>query len=80
MAYSFNFYFRSPANSWCNLSPSSIAIQWDTILTVFGLNLQDAMMQIPEEFEGYSIVKVDYPIGFEMPTLTPRCSSIMRAV
>jgi hypothetical protein len=80
VAYSFNFYFRSPANSWCNISPSSIAMQWDTILTVFGMNLQDAMMQIPEDFEGWSIVKVDYPIGFEIPPLPVNNSSVLKIV
>lgn len=62
--YSFNVYFKNPMNQWYVNGSSSVAMQWDTIVTIYGSNLEDAIKNLPEEYEDYNIVKVEYPIGY----------------
>lgn len=62
--YSFNVYFKNPMNQWCVNGSSYLAMQLDTIVTIYGSNLEDAIKNLPEEYEDYNIVKVEYPIGY----------------
>lgn len=73
--YSFNIYLKNPENKWSTSGTGTVAIQWDTMVTVYGSNLDDAMKNIPEECEKYSIVRVDYPTGYpNFPIFPPSVS------
>lgn len=52
-------------NHWMKYGHDTSAIPgWDCALTTMGASLEDAMEKIPEEFKGWRIVQVDYPIGY----------------
>lgn len=65
LLYSFSIYLQNSMNQWCHYDTSSMSIQWDTILTLFGSDLEDAMKNVPDEYQGWRIVNVDYPIGYQ---------------
>lgn len=70
--YSFNIYFKNHTNGWSINNSSSASIYWDTIVTVYGLNFEDAVDNLPEEYKDCNIVKVDYPIGYTNFNTSPQ--------
>ena len=73
--YGFNFYMKNPNNNWGFNGITTAALQWDTMITLYGHSLENAMLQMPEEYEGYRIVKVDYPTGYPSFPLFPPSTS-----
>ncbi|MEK6829542.1 MAG: hypothetical protein AABY15_05470 [Nanoarchaeota archaeon] len=71
--YCFNVYLKDPSNVWntCYPGTSSSAIEWDTMITLFGSNADDALKSMPEEYEGWAINKIDYPLGYPHFPLFP---------
>jgi len=73
--YSFNIYFKNQIGGWSINGSSSTAMHWDTIITVYGSSLEDAIKNLPEEYGDCNIVKVDYPIGYPNFPLFPPSTS-----
>lgn len=63
--YVYTVYLRDPANMWPNgqQGTTSIAMLWDTALTVTAKNSSDAILKLPEEYKNWGVVKIDGPFN-----------------
>lgn len=70
--YSFNVWLAKPITLlYVHGNGTSASIQFDTIITLFGEDLDDALKRMPDEYINYKIVKVEYPIGWPHFPLFP---------
>lgn len=64
--YSFNVWLKKPSTLLYvhGAGSSSASIQFDTIITLFGQDLDDALRNMPDDYINHRIVRVEYPIGW----------------
>ncbi len=62
--YSFNVWLMKPSSLLYIHGTGTSSIQFDTIITLFGQDLDDALRSMPDDYINYKIVKVEYPIGY----------------
>jgi hypothetical protein len=69
ISYVYTVYLRDPANMWPNgqQGTTSIAMMWDTALTVAAKNSNQAILKLPAEYKSWGVVKIDGPTNL-MPS------------
>lgn len=79
--YSFNIYMKKLCHGWSifvdgNMT-SSATIPWNTMITLYGSNLDEALKKMPEEFHDWTIINVDYPMGYHhYPLFAPSTCTV----
>lgn len=74
--YSFEVYLRRPTNNLIlGDGTFTSTVRFDTIITLMGSNLDDALLKMPEEYRDYDVIRVDYPIGYPNFPLFPPSTS-----
>jgi len=77
MLYSFTFYMRNPGFHWMSHGmTTSAGPHWDAAVTLFGSSVDEAREQMPDDYIGWPIVKVDHPSGWpHFPAFPPSIST-----